>query len=229
MDNKDNKNKIVDFKEVNTEDKKVENINVDNAASSTEKQEEKRIDLYNLVKEYNKRSSIKLKKEFLKVVVKTKPYLNYGKKMFLADTIINTSCLKDGNVHIDSCKKYILYIYTLIKYYTNIDIKENQLLIQYDLLDEFGLVEEILELIPEKEIVTFKTILEMKQDDLMTNRYGTHAYITEQVERVRTVAPEINKAFAPFVETLTKKLETLDENKIENMLNKVMTMSKFVK
>ena len=142
--------------------------------------------------------------------------------MFLAQNIINQSCLKDGNVHIDSCKKYILYIYTLIRFYTNIDFKEKDVLIQYDLLDSNDLIEKILVLIPEKERITFKTILDMKQDDLMTNKYGTYAFITEQVNRVTSVAPEISKAFTPLVEKLNEKLESLDENKIEKFLNKAM-------
>lgn len=204
---------INDIKEV-----QIDNIEGNKVNESTEN----RIDLYKLVENYKKRSSTKLKEEFLKTQIKIVPYLGYGTKMFLVQNIINQSCLKDGNVHIDSCKKYILYIYTLIRFYTNIDFKEKDVLTQYDLLDSNDLIEKILVLIPEKERITFKTILDMKQDDLMTNKYRTHAFITEQVNRVTSVAPEISKAFAPLVEKLNEKLETLDENKIEKFLNKAM-------
>lgn len=221
-------NKTVDLNNIQKEQIINKEIN-----STTEQEQnfnkEKRIDLYNLVKEYNKRSSTKTKKEFLKAIIKINPYINYGAKLVLAEGIIKTSCLKDGNVYIDSCKKYMLYIYTLLKQYTNIDISEKDLLLQYDLLDKFGLVEEILELIPEKEIVTFKTILDMKQSDLMTNKYGTYAFINDQIERVKTISPEVSKAFAPLIETLNKKIENLDENKIEKMLNKITMASKFIK
>ena len=184
--------------------------------------QEKRIDLYDLVENYKKRSSIKLKEEYLKSQVKVKPYLSYGVKMFLADQIVKQSCLKDGNVYVDSCKKYLLYIYTLIKYYTNIDISEKDLMLQYDLLDENELVEKILALIPEKELISFKTILDMKQDDLMTNKYGTYAFIEDQVERIRSITPEITKAFAPLIDVLSNKIETLDENKLEKMIGRAM-------
>lgn len=215
-------NKVVDLN-------KEEMIKEETIATEQGQKKDNRINLYTLVKEYNKRSSTKMKTEFLKTVVKINPYVNYGAKLILADSIIKTSCLKDGNVYIDSCKKYLLYIYTLIKQYTNIDINEKDLLLQYDLLDQCGLIEEIIKLIPEKEIVTFKTILDMKQNDLITNKYGTHAFISDQIERVKTISPEITKAFTPLLETLTNKLENLDENKIEKMINKAMTIGKFIK
>ena len=201
----------------------IKKIQIDNIEGNKENEStENRINLYKLVENYKKRSSTKLKEEFLKTQIKIVPYLGYGTKMFLAQNIINQSCLKDGNVYVDSCKKYILYIYTLIRFYTNIDFKEKDILTQYDLLDSNDLIEKILVLIPEKERITFKTILDMKQDDLMTNKYETHAFITEQVNRVTSVAPEISKAFSPLIEKLNEKLETLDENKIEKFLNKAM-------
>lgn len=200
-------NKIDDTKTVDT--------------NSTESKE-KRIDLYKLVENYKKRSSTKLKEEFLKSQVKIVPYQNYTTKLFLAQNIINISCMKDGKVHIDSCKKYIMYIYTMIKFYTNIDIKEKDLMIQYDLLDKNDLIEKILALIPEKEKITFKTILDMKQDDLMTNKYGTHAFVEEQMDRIENISSKFSEAFAPVIETLTEKVKTLDENKIEKMLKGAM-------
>ena len=190
------------------------------------KHKENGITVDKLIDGYLKRTSIKMKEEYLKTVIKIKPYVNYGVKIFLSDTIIKTSCLKDGRVYIDSCKKYLLYIYALIDTYTNIEINQKDWLFQYDELDSLGLIEPILALISEKERATFKTILDMKLDDLMTNKYGTHAFIEEQVDRVATIAPELSKAFAPLIDKLSEKIETLDENKIEKMLNKAIKFMK---
>ena len=93
-------------------------------------------------------------------------------------------------------------------------------------MDSLNLIEPILALIPEKEVVTFKTILDMKLDDLMTNRYGVHAYVDEQMERFNAIAPEIGKAFSPLIDKLNKQIESLDESKIEKMISK---FGKFVK
>ena len=190
------------------------------------KHKENAITIDKLIDGYSKRTSIKMKEEYLKAVIKIKPYVGYGVKMVIADRIIQNSCLKDGRVHIDSCKKYILYVYALIDTYTNIEITEKAWLFEYDSLDSLGLIEPILALIPEKEIATFKTILDMKHNDLMTNRYGTYAFIEDQVNRITSVTPEISKAFAPLIEKLNEKLETLDENKIEKMLNKAVKLIK---
>lgn len=198
----------------------------ENNKTKESKHKENGITIDKLIDGYLKRTSVKIREEYLKVVIKVKPYVGYGTKIFLADTIIKTSCLNDGQIYIDSCKKYLLYIYTLIDTYTNIELNQKDLMIQYDRLDSIGLIEPILALIPEKERATFKTILDMKQDDLMTNRYGVHAFIKEQMDRLTNVFSEFSKAFSPLVEKLNDKIETLDENKIEKILNKTMKLIK---
>lgn len=224
-----------DGKEVNLNDLKTNvNQNIisteskeDTVIKQTEqKRKEDDITIDKLIDGYLKRTSTKMKEEYLKTVIKIKPYIGYGVKIFLADTIIKTSCLKDGRVYIDSCKKYMLYIYALMDTYTNIEINQKEWISQYDRLDSLGLIEPILALIPEKERSTFKTILDMKLDDLMTNRYGIYAYIDEQMDRASKIAPEIGKAFGPLIEKLSKQIETLDENKIEKMINRI---GKFIK
>ena len=216
-----------ELKENRNQDATLTESKEDIATKQTEeKHKENAITIDKLIDGYLKRTSIKMKEEYLKTVIKVKPYISYGVKIFLADTIIKTSCLKDGRVYIDSCKKYLLYIYTLIDTYTNIEINQKEWMFQYDRLDNLGLIEPILALISEKERATFKTILDMKLDDLMTNRYGIYAYIDEQIDRAAKIAPEIGKAFGPLIDKLNKQVETLDENKIEKMINKAM---KFVK
>lgn len=208
----------------NKEDKEVDlNINQNVTETTTEqKHKENAITIDKLIDGYLKRTSIKMKEEYLKTVIKVKPYVSYGVKIFLADTIIKTSCLRDGRVYIDSCKKYLLYIYALIDTYTNIEINQKEWVFQYDRLDSLGLIEPILSLVSEKERATFKTILDMKLDDLMTNKYGIYAYIDDQMDRFTTIAPEIAKVFTPLIDKLSKQVETLDENKIEKMLSKLM-------
>ena len=216
-----------ELKENRNQDATLTESKEDIATKQTEeKHKENAITIDKLIDGYLKRTSSKMKEEYLKTVIKVKPYVSYGVKIFLADTIIKTSCLKDGRVYIDSCKKYLLYIYALIDTYTNIEINQKEWMFQYDRLDSLGLIEPILALIPEKERSTFKTILDMKLDDLMTNKYGIYAYIDEQMDRAAKIAPEIGKAFGPLIEKLSKQIETLDENKIEKMLNR---MGKFIK
>lgn len=208
----------------NVPETKTEQIN--QVEQTEPKHKENALSIDKLIENYLKRTSTKMKEEYLKSAIKVKPYVGYGAKVFLANTIINTTCLKDGRVHIDSCKKYLLYVFSLIDTYTNIEVDSKNWMLQYDRLDSLGLIEPILALIPEKEIVTFKTILDMKLDDLMTNRYGVHAYIDEQMDRFNNIASEIGKAFSPLIEKLEKQIKSLDENKIENIVSR---FAKFIK
>ena len=198
----------------------------ENNETKEQKHKENGITIDKLIENYLKRTSTKMKEEYLKTAIKITPYIGYGTKVFLANTIINTTCLKDSRVHIDSCKKYLLYVFSLIDTYTNIEVDSKNWLFQYDRLDSLNLIEPILKLIPEKEVITFKTILDMKLDDLMTNRYGVHAYIDEQMDRFNNIASEIGKAFSPLIEKLEKQIKSLDENKIENIVSR---FAKFIK
>ena len=102
-----------DGKEVNlNENKSIEMIKSEENTVTKQpepKHKEDAIIIDKLVDGYLKRTSTKMKEEYLKTVIKVKPYIGYGVKIFLADTIIKTSCLKEGRVYIDSCKKYMLY------------------------------------------------------------------------------------------------------------------------
>ena len=209
--------------------KNKENINEETLKVAETKHKENGITIDELIENYSKRATAKMKEEYLRTAIKVVPYIGYGTKIFLADSIIKASCLKDGQIYVDSCKKYLLYIFALIDTYTNIELDTANWMFQYDELDSLGLIEPILELIPEKETVTFRTILDMKLDDLMTNKYGVYNFISDQTNRIVSVAPEISKAFEPLMNVLVKKLENLDENKIEKMLNKATMMSKLVK
>ena len=178
-----------------------------------------RITITELIEGYNKRTSEKLKKDYLLSVIKVKNYIGYSTKTYLAEKIIENSCLKGANIQIDSCKKYIMYIHTLITYYTNIDFPIKDITFNYDLLEENGILENILEIIPEKEIATFKAILDMKLNDLMTNKYEIHSFITELFTNSIL---KINTKLSPFVQKICSKIETLDEKKIEKAINKAI-------
>lgn len=176
------------------------------------KNDENKINVINLIEDYEKLTSNKLKEDYLKAKIKINNYIDYSSKMFIAENIINSSCLKNNNIYIDSCKRYILYIYALLSNYTNLDIHENELLLQYDLLEKHGLLDIILNMIPEKEIVTFKTILDMKQNDLITNKYEIHAFISDKVNTFTSIVES-------FVNNIGQKMGSLDNTEVNNLVN----------
>ena len=74
-------------------------------------------------------------------------------------------------------------MFNLIDLYTNITVDFSNILEEYDLLEEQCLVDELIRLMPQRE-VTFETILKMVFDDFIQNNYENHAFISNQVQRI---------------------------------------------
>ena len=80
--------------------------------------------------------------------------------------------------------------------------------------------------IPENEFNEFKTILDMTQSDFMTNNYETKAFISNQIERIKNV---LNVIVKPIADALSKKIDKLSENDIEEFGNRLEKIIKRVK
>lgn len=105
----------------------------------------------------------------------------------------------------------MLYVYTVFTLYTNIDIPENKMVLAFDALDRYKLIDIILAEISEAELNTFNTVLQMCQDDMMTNNYEIHGYINRNIENITT---EFSKVLYPIVSNLNKKLDEVDIEKL---------------
>lgn len=178
------------------------------------------ISVQDLVAKYKSLNSATAKDNYLKSVIKIKPYVGYAEKLVYINNVLKNSCYDaNGNLHIDSAKRYILYIQALLMAYTNIGIDLTQPIQDYDRLESNGLLEIILEAIPENELQVFDTMLKMKQDDLMTNYYDIHGYLDK---KLKDFYPHIGGAVSGFLEKAGKFLEQLDEKKLEQILKKIM-------
>lgn len=157
--------------------------------------------------------------KILKEKLEIKNYIPHGEKIIIADSIIKNSCLtENGEIKIDSCKRFILYIVAIIDSYTNIEIDMKHILDEYDLLNEKGLVEIIIKLLPEKELKDFTSTVQMKYDDFMINSYETHNYISKEIEKIASI---FSSACGGGLESLAKKIEQIDEKKLSKLLNKI--------
>lgn len=194
--------------------------NTENVIEPTNNNDNNTITVTELVTRYNKLNSTKAKGEYINSVVKVKGYVPYAVKMKTIDTILKHTCFdKDGNLHMDSAKRYIMYTQALIGNYTNVKIDPTVILDEYDRLDSSGVLEILLEMIPEGEVQTFETLMKMKLDDLVTNCYDIHAYIDK---KVKDLYPYLGGAVAGFLEKAGQFLEQLDEKKLEQILKRVM-------
>ena len=137
-----------------------------------------------------------------------------------ADIIIAQSMFnKNGDILMDSCKKYLLYIYTLIAFYTNINVHANSWTKEFNSICRYGLLDKIVKAIPESEVATLDAVLEMKVGDANINYYNIQNWLTK---KLGDFYPYIAKSLDSLLGTLEQSLTNLDEDKITQMLKDIM-------
>ena len=169
---------------------------------------------------YKNRATDKLKEDYLKDGLHIKTYLPFLTKITLADKLAKVTTLdKDtGNVNVKSDVNYLLFCRMIVEQYTDLQVETEGFYEEYDLLNESGLLDKIMQTIPEKEIAEFKMICDMKKSDLLQNKYENHVFIADQVDRFGTL---IGVTLKPVLDKLATELENMDDSKIEK-LSKVL-------
>lgn len=186
-------------------------------------------------KQYEQLSTKTAKEKFIKDNIQFKTYVSFLMKDTLAQNLINVSMYeyedyidedgnkqrrKTGNIQVNSTVQYLLFCRLIIENYTDLEIENKGFYEDYDALNQSGVMDIIMQSIPEKEIGEFKAIIDMKQKDAFTNSATPHAFIQQQVQRFGMLTGITLK---PILDKIASELETLDENKIEKlgkMINK---------
>lgn len=177
-----------------------------------------KISIDDLIKGYDKLQSSQAKDRFLKEKVKYTEYTNFEVVCFYADRIIATSMFdKNGDIKVDSCQKYLQYIFALFSFYTNVDVHAEQWILEFNKLRRCGLLEEIIKGIPETEVNTLDAVLEMKSNDAMTNYYNFQNWATK---KLGDFYPYASKIINIFLEKTENIIKNIDEEKIRHLLTK---------
>lgn len=178
-----------------------------------------KISIDDLIKGYDRLQSSQAKERYLKEKVKYTEYTNFEVVCFYVDRIIANSMFdKNGDIKVDSCQKYLQYMFALLSFYTNVDVHGEQWILEFNKLRRYGLLEEIIKGIPEAEISTLDAILEMKSNDAMTNYYNIQNWATKKLGEFY---PFIAKGINEILEGLSKSIENLDEEKIRHIWNDI--------
>ena len=166
------------------------------------------------VEKYGAIATDRLKEDYLNDNLHIKTYLPFLTKVTLADKLAKVTTLdKDtGNVNVKSDVNYLLFCRMIVEQYTDLQVETEGFYEEYDLLNESGLLDKIMQMIPEKEIAEFKMICDMKKDDIIFNQFTPKAFINQQIERITTIASVTLK---PILEKLVDEFENLDDKKIE--------------
>ena len=164
------------------------------------------------------RSSDDARRVYLEGTLAVKDYERYEVVCVICDQIITNSYFTaDGQFKVDSCKKYLMYVSALLNTYTNIKFDESDALNDFNLLQQYGLVDVIINYIPEAQLAMFDSVLNMKSNDLMTNYYEPHAFVREQVVKF---APLIHKWIESFLGAVEGVVDEIDMNKIRGIVKK---------
>ena len=184
--------------------------------------------IFDFIEKYNAIATDRLKEDYLKENLKITTYLPFLTKVTLADKLAKITALdKDtGNVNVKSDVNYLLFCRMIIEQYTDLQVETEGFYEEYDLLNESGLLDKIMQMIPEKEIAEFKMICDMKKSDLLQNKYENHAFIADQVERFGTL---IGVTLNPVLEKISGQIENMSEEDVEKFANKFEKLLKRVK
>ena len=134
----------------------------------------------------------------------TRSYIPYEEKIARCEQIVNIS----SYIEIDGQKVYrvntpirlVLTSLTLINEYTDLNIRfeDDSFLKDYNILEEQGLIEELLGQIPEREYRTWMTLLQMINDDKQENERSLIAYfdtkLTALQQTLNATVDAVNEA-----------------------------------
>ncbi len=189
--------------------------------------ENAKITVTEFVTRYNSLKSNDVREKYAESMIIKDKYVDYLVKQKYAQDIISISCLDNkGHIKINSCKKYMMYINTLLTLYTNIEMSEKNCVAEFDMLDRENLIDTLLKYIPEEELGKFDTIMQMCYDDFMTNNYEIHAFITKTADDVINSMAAI---VSPLVDEVMKDLNGLSAEEIKSLAEAFMKYGNFMK
>lgn len=197
---------------------------------------------------YEKIATESLKDRYIKDNLEIKSYLPFLRKDAIATVLAERTTYKhepytkeDGTVgqkktdviRVNSTAQYLFFCRAVIENYTNLTVETEGFFEEYDLLKQSGLLdklmvgtEQVAPLIPADEIGELRSLLELKQKDILFNQTEVHNYISSQVERFGTL---ISVTLKPVLDKIAESIEKMDDKDIEKLGNKIEKALKRVK
>ena len=193
---------------------------------------ENKILLDDICEQLNKRTSENAKKAYINQVIKIKPHVSYVARDVVAKQIIDaahfsfpegidiTNISEDELKNIEKVPKinrssqYVMSALMLVDLYTNIKINFAKGAFQYDKLVESGLINYVLENVPESEINEFKMLIDYKYDEYYQKYFSMKAYVDSKLNDLESV---INTLTDMIATTLSK----IDEKKLNGLVDKI--------
>ena len=147
-------------------------------------------------------------------------YIPFEKKADAAKAITDvcywdTETDEHGNsksvLRINSILKYYLTYMTILELFTDLEKASSgkQMLEDFNQLNKRGIIKKIIQNINQDELSEFYSILQMTCDDIVSNEYENHAFITKQVNKYLDILRTL----------IIPTIENIDLNKIKDIVN----------
>ena len=193
---------------------------------------ENKILLDDICEQLNKRTSENAKKAYINQVIKIKPHVSYVARDVVAKQIIDaahfsfpegidiTNISEDELENIEKVPKinrssqYIMSDLMLVDLYTNIKINFAKGAFQYDKLVESGLINYVLENVPESEVKEFEMLIDYKYEEYYQKYFSMKSYVDSKLNDLELV---INTLTDMIATTLSK----IDEKKLNRLVDKI--------
>lgn len=129
---------------------------------------------------------VKDKKAECEKHIKNNKYVPYLTKIAECDNIVRVTMEKESGSYVQNTPgRYLYFNMKLISIYTDIEMTMDnglQLAENYDLLNECGALDILIDCIPKHEFKEFSTLLSMCVDDYMANNRDFTSYIDKKWE-----------------------------------------------
>lgn len=175
-----------------------------------------------------------MKEDYIKENLVITPYVPFIKKDALADKLVDISTYvfedytkddgtisrrKTDKIRVNSTAQYLLFCRLVIENYTNLTVETEGFFEEYDALKECGLLDKLMistetrtSLIPMDEIAEFRSLISMKQSDIMTNYCEPHNYVNSLVDRFGDIIDVLAKPIMDKAMEQMSKTENVEGN-----------------
>lgn len=193
---------------------------------------ENKILLDDICEQLNKRTSENAKKAYINQVVKIKPHVSYVARDVVAKQIIDaahfsfpegidiTNISEDELKNIEKVPKinrssqYVMSALMLVDLYTNVKIDFKQGAFQYDKLVETGVINYVLDNVPESEINEFKMLIDYKYEEYYQRYFSMRSYIDSKLKSFESI-------ISMLTDTITTSLDKIDKNEVKEVIDVV--------
>lgn len=201
--------------------------------------ENKKIKLDELIEKLIKRNSQNAKDVIMKTI-EVKNYVSYVMKEVTARQIIQTSHFiypTDSDISemtneeiqelkgipsINYSKQYLFTALMLVDLYTNIDVDFSKGVNEYDKLAEYGIMNYIINNIPDSEIQEFRMLIDYEYETYFQKYHSTQSYINRKFNETESMVMEMMNLITDNISKLATENNKKKVNEVINVVKETI-------